>query len=149
MQEIARITLENEMDLILAHKRTMRLAELAGLSLSAQTTFATAVSEISRNPIETGKIARLILSVDNQKRDKYIVACLTEEHHDTEKSKEGLEYAKRLVNKYHVSTSGMETSIELFYHFAPPFRMDIARLDEWRMIFRNEPPVSPYEELKR
>ena len=44
MHELVRVRLENEMDLILAHKRSMKLAELAGLSLSAQTTFATAVS---------------------------------------------------------------------------------------------------------
>ena len=149
MHEIARITLENEMDLILAHKRSMKLAELAGLSLSAQTTFATAVSEICRNPIESEKIAKLLLSVDNGKHDKYIVACLKEEHRNTDKSKEGLEYAKRLVNKYNVSTRGTETSIELFYYFSPAFRIDITKLDEWRTLFRNEPPVSPYDELKR
>jgi PAS domain S-box-containing protein len=149
MQEIAKITLENEMDLILAHKRSMKLAELAGLSLSAQTTFATAVSEICRYPIETGRMASLVLSVDNGKRDKYIVACLRGEQRDSEKSREGLEYAKRLVNKYNVSTSDNETSIELFYYVSPAFRIDITKLDEWRTIFRNEPPVSPYEELKR
>ena len=55
MHELARVTLDNEMDLILAHKRSMKLAEVAGLSLSAQTTFATAVSEVARNTIETGK----------------------------------------------------------------------------------------------
>ena len=64
MHEIARVTLENEMDLILAHKRSMKLAEVAGLSLSAQTTFATAVSEVSRTTIETGKKGCLVLSVD-------------------------------------------------------------------------------------
>lgn len=149
MHEVARITLENEMDLILAHKRSMKLAELAGLSLSAQTTFATAVSEICRNPIDSGKSAKLLLSVDNGKRDKYIVACLKEETRNSEKSNEGLEYAKKLVNKYNVFTKGTETSIELFYYIAPAFRIDIDKLDEWRTIFRNEPPVSPYEELKR
>ncbi|RYG47287.1 MAG: PAS domain-containing sensor histidine kinase [Chitinophagaceae bacterium] len=88
MHELARVTLQNEMDLILAHKRSMKLAELSGLSLSAQTTFATAVSEISRHTIE-------------------------------------------------------------FYYISPPFRIDIHKLDEWRRLFRNEPSISPYEELKR
>lgn len=149
MQEIARVSIENEMDLILAHKRSMKLAELAGLSLSAQTTFATAVSEISRTPIEANKAAWLVLSVDNGKRDKYIVACLKEEHAQTDKSNEGLENARKLVNKYNVFTKGTETSIELFYYIVPQFRIDVAKLDEWRTIFRNEPPVSPYEELKK
>jgi PAS domain S-box-containing protein len=149
MHELARVTLQNEMDLILAHKRSMKLAELAGLSLSAQTTFATAVSEVSRSTIGNGKSGCLILSVESEQRDRYIVACVKDEELDKGKSREGLEYAKRLVNKYHVSTKGAETSIELFYYIAPPFRIDIQKLDEWRSLFRNEPPISPYEELKR
>lgn len=148
MQEIAKVTLENEMDLILAHKRSMKLAELAGLSLSAQTTFATAVSEVSRNPIENGRIGQLILSVDNSKREKYIVATLVEEKGGG-RTGTGLEYAKRLVSKYNVSAVGTGSSIELFYFIKPLFRIDIEKLDEWRMIFRNEPSISPYEEIKR
>lgn len=149
MHEIAKVTLQNEMDLILAHKRSMKLAELAGLSLAAQTTFATAVSEVARNTIESGKKGCLVLNVEAELRDKYIVACIKDEQEYTEKSREGLEYAKRLVNKYAVSTQGKETSIDLFYYVQPPFRIDIQKLDEWRRFFRNEPPVSAYEELKR
>jgi hypothetical protein len=52
MHELTKVTLENEMDLILAHRRSMKLGEMAGLSLQAQTTFATAVSEISRTAID-------------------------------------------------------------------------------------------------
>ncbi|HEU4552324.1 MAG TPA: PAS domain-containing sensor histidine kinase, partial [Chitinophaga sp.] len=63
MQDLVKVTLNNEMDLILAHKRSMKLAELAGLSLSAQTTFATAVSEVSRNAIEHGQNGYLTLAV--------------------------------------------------------------------------------------
>ncbi|MGN6400117.1 MAG: PAS domain-containing sensor histidine kinase, partial [Flavisolibacter sp.] len=61
----------------------------------------------------------------------------------------GLEYAKRLVNKYNVSTKGEQTTIELFYYIHPSFKIDIHKLDEWRNFFRNEPPISAYEELKR
>lgn len=149
MHELAKVTLENEMDLILAHKRSMKLAELAGLSLSAQTTFATAVSEVSRNTIDGGKSGSLILSVEMDQRDKYIVACLKDKQGNTDKFKEGLEYAKRLVNKHQLVTKGSETSVELFYYIAPSFKIDIFKLDEWRSIFRNEPPLSPYDELKR
>jgi PAS domain S-box-containing protein len=149
MHEIARVTLENEMDLILAHKRSMKLAELSGLSLSAQTTFATAVSEVSRTTIETGKKGCLVLSVDNDQRDKYIVACLINENEIDARAREGLENARKLVNKYNIQTKGAQTSIELFFYILPSFRIDIFKLDEWRQLFRNEPPISPYEELKR
>lgn len=147
MHELTRVTLENEMDLILAHKRSMKLAELAGLSLSAQTTFATAVSEVARNMIDSKRKSYLALAVQNDRRDWYIVASMNDENNET-RVKEGLENAKRLVNKYKVSTEGKGTAIELFYYISPSFRIDVLKLDEWRGIFRNEPPVSPYEELK-
>lgn len=148
MQEIARVTLANEMDLILAHKRSMKLAELAGLSLAAQTSFATAVSEVSRNAIEGGKSGCLILQVEHDQRDKYIVACVVDEEGEN-KSQEGLAYAKRLVDKYNISTNDTKTSIELFYSVSPSLRFDIHKLDDWRRQFRNDPAISPYEELKR
>src|SRR6476661_3097623 len=132
MHEIAKVTLDNEMDLILAHKRSMKLAEIAGLSLSAQTTFATAVSEVARNTIESGKSGCLVLNVEIDQRNKYIVACVQDEQEYNQKSREGLENAKRLVNKYNVSTIGNQTTIELFYYITPPFKIDIHKLDEWR-----------------
>ena len=148
LDELVRVTLQNEMDLILAHRRSMRLAELAGLSLSAQTTFATAVSEVARSTIEHGKNGCLILNVSNAQREKYLVARITEDDQRV-KTNEGLEYAKRLVNKYNITTSGNETSIELYYHIPAPGKLDLRMLDEWRSLFRNEPAVSPYEEIKR
>src|ERR1700733_5206347 len=52
--EIAIMSLElnNELDIMLAHRRGMQFARFSGISLSEQTRFATAVSEISRNCIE-------------------------------------------------------------------------------------------------
>jgi PAS domain S-box-containing protein len=148
MQELVRVTLQNEMDLILAHRRSMRLAELAGLSLSAQTTFATAVSEVARSTIEHGRDGCLILNVANGLREKYIVARITEDD-QRKKTNEGLEYAKRLVNKYNISVSGEEVSIELYYSIPTLVKLDVQVLDDWRALFRNEPALSPYEEIKR
>lgn len=148
MLDLVKVTLSNEMDLILAHKRSMKLAELAGLSLSAQTTFATAVSEVSRNAIEHGQNGYLVLSVSGQKRERYIVARVTDEAHNVQ-TNQGLEYAKRLVNKYSIITTGDETSVELYYALPAAEKIDHQKIDDWRNMFRNEPPISPYEELKR
>ncbi len=148
MHEIVKVTLDNEMDLILAHKRSMKLAEIAGLSLSAQTTFATAVSEVARNTIESGKSGSLVLQVEIDNRDRYIVACLKGKY-ALDEAREGLAFAKRLVSRYNVSSEEAETSVDLFYSISPLFRVDIQKLDEWRSMFRNEPPISPYDELKR
>jgi len=148
MLDLVKVTLSNEMDLILAHKRSMKLAELAGLSLSAQTTFATAVSEVSRNAIEHGQNGYLVLSVSGQKRERYIVARVTDEAHNIQ-TNQGLEYAKRLVNKYSITTIGDETSVELYYALPAAEKIDHQKIDDWRNLFRNEPAISPYEELKR
>ncbi len=148
MDEIAKVSLGNEMDLILAHKHSMRLAEAMGLSLAAQTTFATAVSEIARNTIENGKSGCLILSIEISQREHFLVACLTNAYEGNH-YKSGLEYAKRLVDKFRISQNGSETSIEIFYRISPVAKPDDRQLDAWRNLFRNEPPLSPYEELKR
>jgi len=148
VQELVKVTLQNEMDLILAHKRSMRLAEVAGLSLPSQTTFATAVSEVSRNTIEHGKNGCLTLSITHGQKDKYIIARITDEE-KLGQSFEGLEFARKLVSKYNVVTSANETAIELYYFIPSSDKLDIQKLDEWRIMFRNEPSISPYEEIKR
>ena len=69
-KEIPIITLDiqNEMDIILAHRRGMQFAKFSGLSLSEQTRFATAISEICRNCFEyatNGSIKFSVIKGDN------------------------------------------------------------------------------------
>jgi PAS domain S-box-containing protein len=148
MHDLTKVTLENEMDLVLAHKRSMKLAEIAGLSLSAQTTFATAVSEVSRNTIDHGKNGCLTLGISENKQ-RSIVASIKDDNLKDPKNKQGLEYAKRLVDKLNILSEEDDTCIELYFHVPHSEKIDIRKLDEWRTIFRNEPPISPYDEIKR
>lgn len=148
MHEIAKVTLENEMDLVLAHKRSMKLAEIAGLSLPGQTTFATAVSEVARNTIGHGKNGCLTLGISDDKK-RAIVACIKDDNLQDKQNIEGLTYAKRLVDRLNILSEQDEHSIELYYYVPQGARIDLHKLDEWRSIFRNEPPVSAYDEIKR
>jgi PAS domain S-box-containing protein len=148
MHDLTRVTLENEMDLVLAHKRSMKLAEITGLSLSAQTTFATAVSEVSRNTIDHGKNGCLTLGI-SENRHRSIVASIKDDNLKDPKNKEGLEYAKRLVDKLNILSEEDDNCIELYFHVPHSEKIDIRKLDEWRTVFRNEPPISPYDEIKR
>lgn len=149
MIELARVTLNNEMDLIIAHKRSMKIAELSGLSLSAQTTFATAVSEVSRNVIDHGKDGCLILSIDSPVRnEKYIVASIKDKQAALEKG-DGFEYAKKLVNKFNISSSENESTIELYFTIPGSYKLNTKQIESWKGNFEEEPPVSPYEEIKR
>lgn len=151
MNEIAKVVLENEMDLILAHKQTMRLAELTGLSLPAQTTFATAVSELSRNSIEQTKDAILRLFVSNgEERYRYIIAIIQDSRTDySEKSNEGYRYAQRLVPHIKATTTDNDTQVELRVRMPLTTRVDEAMLEKWRVHLNHDPAVSPYEEIKR
>jgi PAS domain S-box-containing protein len=148
MHQLAKVTLENEMDLVLAHKRSMKLAEIAGLSLAAQTTFATAVSEVSRNAIENGKNGCLTLGISEDKK-RSLVALIKDDNINDPKYLQGLEYAKKLAGKLNILTQHDASSIELYYHIGQATFVDTKKLDEWRSLFRNEPPVSAYDEIKR
>lgn len=148
MYDLAKVTLENEMDLVLAHKRSMKLAEIAGLCLSAQTTFATAVSEVARNTIDNGKNGCLTLGISDEKK-RSIVACIKDDNLKDPRNKEGLDYAKRLVDKLNIFSEQDENTIELYYYVPNGEKININQIDQWRSNFRNEPPISPYDEIKR
>ena len=151
MNEITRVVLENEMDLILAHKQCMKLAELAGLSLAAQTTFATAVSEVSRNCIGTINQSCLVLFVsDKKEKIKFITAVLEDKRQNFSAEKdEGYNYAKRLVQNIAATTGSDGNKIELNFRLPATLRIDDPTLEKWRILMNTDPAVSPYEEIKR
>lgn len=147
--ELVKITLHNEMDLVLAHRSSMKLAELTGLSLSAQTTFATAVSEVCRHTIDNGADGYLLLCVSDVKQDKYIIARILDKA-DYQLNNQGLEYAKRLVSTFSINTAGNKTAIELNYAIPHAHRIDVQKnIPEWKKAFSDNRPFSPYEEIKR
>ena len=67
MREITRISLENEMDIVVAHKRMIGIAQFFSLLISTQTTIATAIAEISRVVID--KTDDGWLSIGIEKKD--------------------------------------------------------------------------------
>ncbi|MCF6406019.1 ATP-binding protein [Chitinophaga filiformis] len=152
MQEITRITLETDMDLVLVHKRIMKLGELAGLSLAVQTTFATAVSEVSRHVIEYGHNAVLILAVrtDIKEPEQYLIAKVLDGNLNlTEKINENLVYARRLVDRFSLERGDKGIEIMLEYRIPGVQKITSARIRQWISSFSVELPVSPYDEIKR
>lgn len=151
MNELTKVFLENEMDLILAHKQSMRLAELTGLSLAAQTTLATAVSEVCRSMMMKNSMACLTLSVSDKKDvQKFIIAVLEDQMPDADiRANEGYTYAKRLVTNINSTVTDKGTRIELNYRLPPATRIDEELLEKWYIILNQDPAISPYEEIKR
>jgi PAS domain S-box-containing protein len=150
MKEIVRVSLENEMDLILAHKRSMKLAELCGLSLSVQTTFATAVSEIARCAIDSGNEAFMVLGIEFLKANrKQVTAVVYDTAPYTDKWQEAVSYAKRLADNVKVVRNGahIEVSIHLEINFAGI--ISTAKIESFTQYFADELPISPYDEIRR
>src|ERR1700753_1170462 len=98
MTEIAHVSLENEMDLILAYKKSIKTAELLGLTISTQTAFATAVFEVCREVIDKAFDGKLSLGAESDNVRFSIMARITFVDNDDLRSfREGFEYAKKLV----------------------------------------------------
>lgn len=152
MQEITRITLETDMDLVLVHKRTMKLGELAGLSLASQTTFATAASEVARHVIEYGHNAVLLLGVkaDIKDPEKFLVARILDRNINlTEKINESMVYAKRLVDLFTLEQTNKGIEITLQFRIPGVQKIISSRIEQWISAFSVEQPLSPYDEIKR
>lgn len=149
MKEIVSVRLENEMDLILAHKRAMRLCELCGLSLIAQTSIATAISEIARCAIEHGKNAELQLDIDLTPQKRFLKAVIRDSIDFTPSCKDALKYAERLISDIHVVATPKETVITLKQKLNQSTPLTEAMLKSFADYFKLEPPLSPYDEIRR
>ena len=150
MKEVVSMSLENDMDLVLAHKKSMKVAEKLGLTIATQTTFATAVSEISRTVIEytdNGKLAIGLLPI----KERYALAALVTFASDLAftDANEGFFYAQKLVPEFQLSTNNGITTIEMKIGLPRSLKIDPVKISILREFFKNEPPVSAYEEIKR
>lgn len=149
MKEIVRVRLENEMDLILAHKRAMRLSELSGLSLITQTSIATAISEIARCAIEYGKHAELRFEIDLTPQKRFLRAIIVDSTDFTPRCLDALKYAERLMSNVQIVNSPKETQIILRHRLSSTMPLTEATLKTFADYFKLEPPLSPYDEIRR
>ena len=149
MKEIVKVSLENEMDLILAHKKAMKLCELTGFSLMAQTSIATAISEISRCAIEFGKNAVLILGIDSAGTRKFLNAVIVDGIDFSHKCAEALNYARRLVGDIEVIKSEKEARIVLKQQLNFGGTFSPTKIDSFVDYFEKEPPMSAYDEIRK
>ncbi|GGH04279.1 hypothetical protein GCM10007415_45680 [Parapedobacter pyrenivorans] len=149
MKELATITLENEMDLTLAYKRSIRTAELLGLTKSTQTAFATAVSEVCREVIDKAFDGLLHLGTTKIDNRYFITASITARvEDDFPRNATGIEYAQKLVPVLDIllGESGLEIVLKLgIPHSA---RVDQSKIAAVNKQMDEEGPISAYEEVK-
>lgn len=149
--EIVSINLENEMDLILSHKRTMKLGELCGFSIRLQTIFATAVSEISRCVIGDKcdkSVLRLSIVNVNAGR-KNLVATISTRQAFGQEHESAIQYAKRLTKQVQVIHHNQSSEVVLIEKIKFSGLINKNRIDEFTSYFKKELPLSPYDELRK
>jgi signal transduction histidine kinase len=164
MNEIIKIRIQNELDIVLAYKRARQLSEFTGMNISSQTKFGTAVSEICRNVLEhvgEGNIAFNIVDEDKL----YLEALITDRGRGIENVEEILE--RKFINM-HAKGCGIINSKKLVEQFSIESRQDKgtrvrmrkkipshhppinnAIILGWQNFFKNEESISPYEEIKK
>lgn len=151
MKEIVKINLENEMDLILAHKRSMKLAELCGHSNLTQTSFATAISEIGRCVIGNNTYhPSLVLSINPLKNNrKELIASIKVESDFEIKFADAIKYAKRLFSNLRIVTENNISTVKFIQDISYSGLINDLRIEAFINYFKKELPLSPYDELRR
>jgi signal transduction histidine kinase len=150
MTDVIAITLENEMDLVLAHRRTMKVAEKLGLTTATQTTFATAVSEIARTVIEHTDAGNLLIGLEQAKQRYSLMAVFTfESEVKFTNADEGYYYAQRLVPEFEMQETDGVTVIQMKLGLPRSLNLDRAKISLLKDYFEQEAPINAYEEIKK
>jgi signal transduction histidine kinase len=150
MMQLVRISVENEMDLTLAYKKSIKAAELLGLSVSTQTTFATAVSEVCREVIDKTHDGLVVIEVQNDKDRFNLAAVITYKEDSLIGSLDGgLQYARKLVPVFHSSIINQKGTIELKLSIPRAAQVNRAKMLTVKNYFSNVEPTTAYEEVRQ
>ena len=149
--EITRLSLENEMDLVLAHKRSIRLGEMLNLSVASQTSFTTAISECCREVLERTGSGLLIVEIMQETGKTFLTATIRyADPGNGAPTAQGvaLDYAKRLVTHFSIYQEEFLNNIELRISIPRNARLTDGKVRQIIEAFKKENPTSPYEEVK-
>jgi len=150
MIQLVQVSLENEMDLTMAYKRSIKAAELLGLTLSTQTAFATAVSEVCREVID--KTHEGVASIQVQEEDDRfsLAAVITYKEVAGMKSLSGgLQYAKKLIPLFSHVITDSKGKIELKLVIPRSALVNKLKIITVKDYFQLAEPNTPYEEIRQ
>jgi hypothetical protein len=150
MEEVVTLRLENEMDLLLANRRAMKLAELCGQSLTFQTVLATAVSEVARASISIGKDTRLKLGITPFPQGKKKITAVLCNTVEACGNSEAFRFAKRLVPETQIiKGTGSSYDVQLDLEIKYGALVTDSKIASFIEYFKTELPISPYDEIRR
>lgn len=150
MTQLGIVTLENEMDLILAYKKSIRVAEVLGLTIATQTAFATAVSEVCREVIDKAYdgVAKMVAFADE---GRFFLAaninCRIDA--DFERNNPGFDYARKLVPVLSTVYENYHLTILLKLGIPRSAKIDQKKAGLIKLQLEKEGPISAYEEIKQ
>ncbi|WP_367331222.1 sensor histidine kinase [Sphingobacterium multivorum] len=147
MDSILKISLENELDMSLAYRKSKDTARLLNFSISGQTAFATAVSEISREVIDKAREGVLELAISFAASKCFLVARYTYIEILPLENADGLNYASKLVPHFDKKKYGDRHTISISVTIPSFVRMDRDKVKSMRFYFEFEEEKSPYELL--
>jgi len=150
MTEICRISLENEMDIVVAHKRMVSVAQFFSLLLSTQTAIATAIAEICRVVIDRTDNGWLSIGMEKTGTNKFSLTARVSLPPDIEirPSDDGLKYAQLLVPEFRLEKATELSSIVVSIGIPRSLKVTQTRVFEAVDFFRIAQPATPYERLK-
>jgi signal transduction histidine kinase len=148
--EITRLSLENEMDLVLGHKRSIRLGEMLNLSIASQTSFTTAISECCRDVLERTGSGLLLVHIVQETGKSFLAATIRYKDPGSgyPSTNGALDYAKRLVTHFTIYQEEFLNNIELRINIPRPGKLTGVKIGQIIEAFRKENPSSPYEQVK-
>jgi signal transduction histidine kinase len=166
IEDILKIKIQNDLDVVLAYKRALQLAEFTGLPLSSQTKFATAVSEISRNVLEHVGLGHIKFRIVEQ-NTRFLEAVVTDKGKGIRNVEQllskkflpiqnkgkgcGIFNAQRLVDHFSIESKEDQGTTVIMRKKILVSQPIISKhtIEEWKKYFEREVPFSPYEELKK
>jgi signal transduction histidine kinase len=150
MIKIVSIPLENEMDLVLAHKRSMKVAERLGLTMATQTTFATAVSEIARTVIEHTDDGVLDIGLEqNKTRYSLMATVMFDKDIRFTNADASFYYAQKLVPEFDLTETEAGNLITMKIGLPRSLKLDPTKAGTLKKDFEEDQPLNAYEEIKQ
>ncbi|TLV00423.1 PAS domain-containing sensor histidine kinase [Dyadobacter luticola] len=147
MYILTKLTLSNDLDLMLAHKRSMQVADYGGIGIIQQTSFATAVSEVCRLMLDKESRPCMYLGVLKSKTGRSCVYARITDPRVTSINIQNpnLVYARKLVHGFTVE----DDAITLICEMPTTVRLSKELIANGQKLFEELPAVTPYEEAKR
>ncbi|WP_347156502.1 sensor histidine kinase [Pontibacter chitinilyticus] len=163
-RRIFKLTITNELDVVLAYKRAMQLSERLKIPVANQTKFATAVSEICRNVVEYAGSGSIQFSLVEENGLNFLEALIADhgrgiadlEYYTSNSGFQagrgsGIVNSKKLVDYMHMESHAAKGTRVVLRKRIPATTPAVtkAMLDVWIKTFEQEKDISPYAEIKR